>query len=32
MLYGGIREWVEQDLPLDTTYGEMQRLDEPQEQ
>ena len=31
-LYGGIREWVEQDLPLDTTYGEMQRLDEPQEQ
>ncbi|PHR58102.1 MAG: hypothetical protein COA44_04135 [Arcobacter sp.] len=31
-LHGGIREWVEQDLPLDTTYGEMHRLEEPQEE
>ena len=26
-LHGGIREWVEQDLPLDTTYGEMHKLE-----
>lgn len=30
-LHGGIREWVEQDLPLDTTYGEMHKLEEQEE-
>jgi len=30
-LEGGIREWVDQDLPLDTTYGEMHRLEEQEE-
>lgn len=30
-LEGGIRAWVDQDLPLDTTYGEMHRLEVEEE-
>jgi len=30
-LEGGIRAWVEEDLPLDTTYGEMHRLEGQEE-
>ena len=30
-LEGGIRQWVDEDLPLDTTYGEMHRLEAQEE-